>query len=177
MAFLKKNSQKAQKCNSVKYQNINKNVSGLRSKKNVKTRCKIILRFPEWPKKSTRPKTNIGRNLGVDPEQSNWQWSNLHWSLWSTKNRVLWLHRLWKIFEIHRRLFGFWSVAALWKHTYDDFGDFFTDNNVQVSEENWFYSNVLGLILEFCEKLVDDFAETFHFLFFPIDLDLQFEIQ
>ena len=35
-----------------------------------------------------------------------------------------------------------------------------------------FYSNVFGLILEFCKKFVDDFVETSIFLFFSIDLDL-----
>ena len=35
-----------------------------------------------------------------------------------------------------------------------------------------FYSNVFGLILEFCKKFVDDFVETSIFLFFSIDLNL-----
>ena len=40
------------------------------------------------------------------------------------------------------------------------------------SEMIMFYSNVFGLILEFCKKFVDDFVETSVFLFFSIDLDL-----
>ena len=40
------------------------------------------------------------------------------------------------------------------------------------SEMMIFYSNVFGLILEFCKKFVDDFVETSIFLFFSIDLDL-----
>ena len=40
------------------------------------------------------------------------------------------------------------------------------------SEMIIFYSNVFGLILEFCKKFVDDFVETSIFLFFSIDLDL-----
>ena len=40
------------------------------------------------------------------------------------------------------------------------------------SEMIIFYSNVFGLILEFCKKFIDDFVETSIFLFFSIDLDL-----
>ena len=40
------------------------------------------------------------------------------------------------------------------------------------SEMIIFYSNVFGLILEFCKKFVDDFVETSIFLFFSIDLNL-----
>ena len=40
------------------------------------------------------------------------------------------------------------------------------------SEMIIFYSNVFGLILEFCKKFVDDFVETSVFLFFSIDLNL-----
>ena len=40
------------------------------------------------------------------------------------------------------------------------------------SEMMIFYSNVFGLILEFCKKFVDDFVETSIFLFFSIDLNL-----
>ena len=40
------------------------------------------------------------------------------------------------------------------------------------SEMMIFYSNVFGLILEFCKKFIDDFVETSIFLFFSIDLDL-----
>ena len=40
------------------------------------------------------------------------------------------------------------------------------------SEMIIFYSNVFGLILEFCKKFVDDFVETSIFLFFSIHLDL-----
>ena len=40
------------------------------------------------------------------------------------------------------------------------------------SEMIIFYSNVFGLILEFCKKFVDDLVETSIFLFFSIDLNL-----
>ena len=40
------------------------------------------------------------------------------------------------------------------------------------SEMIIFYSNVFGLILEFCKKFIDDFVETSIFLFFSIDLNL-----